>query len=80
MSKWFEPLALSPPSDTVTPAVQHLGEFAVGEEALHVLERGGGTVRDLHVAAREQRDVVVVHVHHVGELGARSEHAPVRRA
>ena len=80
MSKWFEPLPLSPPSETHTPASSISANARVRGQALGVLEPRGGAVADLHASPRQQRDVGVVHVHHVRELGARREHAPVRPA
>ena len=55
-------------------AREHLGEAAVLSQPLRVLQRGRRAVRDLHAVAHEQRDVVVAHVHHVGELRACIEH------
>ena len=53
----------------------HLGEPPVGRQPLGVLEPGGRAVHDLHAAPGEQRDVGVVDVDHVRELGGRAQHA-----
>ncbi len=45
-------------------------------QALGVLEPGGRAVADLHPAPNQPRDVRVVHVHHVGELGVGRQHSP----
>ena len=76
MSKWFEPLPLSPPSETQTPGASISGKRAWAASPLVCFRPAVRTVADLHAAPGEQRDVGVVDVDHVGELGVAASSTP----